>query len=143
MPVASGPNGPLAKPRRLSRSAFRLRLWRSMAVLRSFTLGELAGIADVNRETARKFVKELERIGYRRCSHKRMPSLKTSSNGFKCYRVIKYTGCEPPSYQASKGGSLIPTRGRSLMSGTVCIPNWLYSPPVMDKRHLPFWFWLF
>lgn len=99
--LTSGPNEPLtAKTRTRKGSTLRRRIWRVMAVKQKFTIDDLLSVSTRGEEknarnNVQKYLRCLFKAGYLR-ELRRAPGEAITSNGFKRYQLIRYTGPQAP-----------------------------------------------
>jgi len=75
-----------------NRTRVRERAWQAMRSLRSFDLGQLMSVSEIERSNGTKFVRALTRAGYLRCIQRANPTRRQ----FALYRLIDDTGPRAP-----------------------------------------------
>lgn len=107
LPLTSGPNGPLtqAHPRRPRRRTLRDRLWAAMRLKGKFTIGDLLDVARSDGEdgydSARRYLRALEKSGVVSRLRGRVPGTAITSNGFVRFALIRDLGPAAPIVRAS------------------------------------------
>jgi hypothetical protein len=75
-----------------NRTRVRERAWQAMRSLRSFDLGQLMSVSEIERSNGTKFVRALARAGYLRMEGEANPSRGT----FRSWRLVRDSGPRAP-----------------------------------------------
>ncbi|MFG1409481.1 hypothetical protein V5G24_00075 [Xanthobacter sp. VTT E-85241] len=95
--LRSGPRSRLTGPRVPRPTTLRQRAWAAMRLSRRFTVGEIVTLAATAEETKAeahlvKWFGLLVRAGYVALLPRRVPGTSPTSNGAKCWALLKDTG---------------------------------------------------
>jgi hypothetical protein len=81
---------PRSHMQKMATNTARFRVWRSMRILRSFTIPQLAATSDANLRNVTAYVTGLARNGYLRVTRRK------SRLGAGTYMLVRNTGPNPP-----------------------------------------------
>jgi len=71
----------------------RYRAWRSMRILRQFTIPDLIATAEIGGSNVGKYLRALKACGYLRVT---TPKKDGAKGGYERYRLVKNTGSNQP-----------------------------------------------
>lgn len=115
-PIKSGPYRPLTQKRvrKRRKRTFRQRVWSALGVKEKgqsvFTVKDIRTLVETGVEknpanNIQNFIRVLVKAGYVQVMPRRQTGAAMTSNGFKRFRVLRWTGPDAPRLKAGRDGA--------------------------------------